>query len=204
MTFVKVCGMARVEDAETAADSGADAIGLIFAESPRRISVKQAREISVALPDGVLRVGVFVNEEPEMVERIAAEVGLDFVQLHGDESPKEVLWLRNHGLRIIKALRVKDEASLAEMEYFEPDFFLLDAYSVKARGGTGERFDWGVAKRLRGRANIVVSGGLNPENVREAIESFDPYGVDASSSLEDKPGVKNGELVRRFVRAAKS
>jgi phosphoribosylanthranilate isomerase len=103
----------------------------------------------------------------------------------------------------MKALRVKSAATLEELDEYDADLFLLDAYSAKARGGTGEPFDWGVAKSLRGRDNIVVSGGLGPGNVREAIESFEPFGVDASSSLEDEPGRKNGELVRRFVLAAK-
>jgi phosphoribosylanthranilate isomerase len=195
--------MTRVEDAEIAAESGADAIGLIFAESPRTVSVGRAREISASVPDSVLKVGVFVNEGTERVRGIASEVGLDAIQLHGDEDPDDVLLLRDLGFTVIKAMRVKDEHSMREMELFEPDFFLLDAWKEDVYGGTGTRFDWRVAKALRGRANIVVSGGLNPENVREAIEFFEPYGVDASSSLEERPGVKSGDMVRRFVRAAK-
>lgn len=204
MTFVKVCGITRSEDARLAADAGADAIGLIFAESQRKVSVERAKEIVASLPESVLKVGVFVNERTERVREVAKEVGLDFVQLHGDEGPDDVLLLRDLGFTVIKAMRVKDEHSLREMELFTPDFFLLDAWREGVYGGTGERFDWRVAKTLRGRANIVVSGGLDPENVREAIEFFEPFGVDASSSLEERPGIKNGELVRRFVRAAKS
>jgi phosphoribosylanthranilate isomerase len=98
---------------------------------------------------------------------------------------------------------VRDEGSLAAMEGYGADLVMLDSWSEKARGGTGERFDWALAKSLRGRGNIVVSGGLNPENVREAISFFEPYGVDASSSLEEAPGKKNEERVRRFVSAAK-
>jgi phosphoribosylanthranilate isomerase len=203
MVYVKVCGITTPEDAQTAASSGADAIGLVFAESPRRLSVEEARRTAAALPDRVLKVGVFVNEEPAEVLRIAAEVGLDYAQLHGDESPEVVATVREGGLKVIKALRVRGADSLAVMEGYEADLFLLDAYSEKARGGTGERFDWGLAKSLKGRGNIVVSGGLNPENVREAIRFFQPYWVDASSSLEDTPGKKNEERVRRFVIAAK-
>ena len=103
----------------------------------------------------------------------------------------------------MKALRVRDAFSLKALDWYEADLFLLDAHSDKARGGTGQRFDWEVAKSLSGRDNIVVSGGLGPENVREAVEFFEPFGVDASSSLEDGPGRKNGELVRRFVLAAR-
>jgi len=203
MTMVKVCGITNPEDASVAAEAGADAIGLLFAESPRRVSVERACEISAALPGNVLKVGVFVDEEPEEILRIAREAGLDVAQLHGDETPEVVAEIRAGGLKVMKALRVRDAEALMEIEGYEADLFLLDAYSEKARGGTGERFDWGLAKSLVERGNIVVSGGLGPENVREAIEFFEPYGVDASSSLEDAPGKKNHERVRRFVSAAK-
>jgi phosphoribosylanthranilate isomerase len=203
MTLVKICGITDAGDARVAADAGADAVGLIFAESPRRVGVEEARRISIALPENIIRVGVFVDEEPAEVLRISREVGLDLAQLHGEESPEAVTALRESGVKVMKALRVRDAASLKALDGFEADLFLLDAHSERARGGTGERFDWGVAKSVRGRDNIVVSGGLGPENVREAIEFFEPYGVDASSSLEDGPGRKNGERVRRFVLAAR-
>jgi phosphoribosylanthranilate isomerase len=203
MVKVKVCGITNPDDARVAADAGADAIGLIFAESPRRVSVERAREIAAALPEGVLKVGVFVDAEPGEVLRIAREVGLDYAQLHGDEPPEALAEIRDGGVGVMKALRVRNAEALAAVERYEADLFLLDAWSAKARGGTGARFDWELAKSLRGRDNIVVSGGLGPENVREAIEYFEPYGVDASSSLEERPGKKSGERVRRFVRAAR-
>jgi len=203
MTVVKVCGITNPGDARVAADAGADAVGLVFAESPRRVGVEEARRISLALPENVLKVGVFVDAGPEEVLRIAREVGLDLAQLHGDETPETVTAVRDGGVKVMKALRVRDAASLEAMDRYEADLFLLDAYSEKARGGTGERFDWEVAKSLRGRDNIVVAGGLGPENVREAVQLLQPYGVDASSSLEDEPGKKNDERVRRFVLAAK-
>jgi phosphoribosylanthranilate isomerase len=203
MTLVKICGITNVGDARVAADAGADAVGLVFAESPRRVGVEEARRISIALPENVIRVGVFVDEEPAEILRISREVGLDLVQLHGDETPEAVTAVREGGVKVMKALRVKYVASLEALDGYEADLFLLDAHSEVARGGTGERFDWGVAKSLRGRDNIVVSGGLGPENVHEAVEFFEPYGVDASSALEDKPGSKNGERVRRFVLAAR-
>ena len=203
MTVVKVCGITNSADARLAVDAGADAIGLVFAESPRRVSVEEARRIAAALPENVRKVGVFVDADPEKVLRIAREVGLDLVQLHGDETPETVTAVRDAGVKVMKALRVRDAASLETMEGYGADLYLLDAYSEIARGGTGESFDWGVAKSMRGRDNIVVSGGLGPENVREAVELFEPYGVDASSSLEDEPGKKNEERVRRFVLAAK-
>lgn len=203
MVKVKVCGITSPEDAREAADAGADAVGLVFAESPRRIGVERGREIAAALPEGILRVGVFVDAEPEEVLRISRQVGLDYAQLHGDENPETVAAIRDGGVGVIKALRVRDTASLREMVRYDADYILLDAYSEKVRGGTGTRFDWALAKAVRGYANILVSGGLSPENVREAIEFFEPYGVDASSCLEDSPGKKNGERVRRFVGAAK-
>ena len=128
---------------------------------------------------------------------------MDLAQLHGEESPETVTAVRDGGVRVMKALRVRDEESLEALGRYEADLFLLDAYSERARGGTGETFDWGLAKSLVGRANIFVSGGLGPENVRRAIELFQPYGVDASSGLEKSPGRKDKERVRRFVRAAK-
>jgi phosphoribosylanthranilate isomerase len=203
MTLVKICGITNPGDARVAADAGADAVGFIFAESPRRVGIEEAHRISVALPENVARVGVFVDEDPAEISRISQEVGLDLAQLHGDETPEAVTALREAGVKVMKALRVQSAATLEALDAYEADLFLLDAYSARARGGTGERFDWGVAKSLKGRDNIVVSGGLGPENVREAVEFFEPFGVDASSSLEDGPGRKNGELVRRFVLAAK-
>ena len=203
MTLVKICGITNAGDARVAAEAGADALGLIFAESPRRVGVEEARRISIALPENVIRVGVFVDEEPAEILSISREVGLDLVQLHGDETPGAVTAVREAGVKVMKALRVKSAATLEDLDEYGADLLLLDAYSPKARGGTGERFEWGVAKSLKGRDNIVVSGGLDPENVREAVEFFEPFGVDASSSLEDGPGRKNGELVRRFVLAAK-
>lgn len=203
MVKVKVCGITNLEDARVAAEAGADAIGLVFAESPRKVSIGHAREVAASLPKGVLKVGVFVNEGPEEVLRIAREVGLDFAQLHGDEGPETVTAVREGGVKVIKALRVRNAASLAALDGYGADLYLLDAYSKEVRGGTGRRFDWGLAKSLKGRDNIVVSGGLGPENVCEATSFFEPWGVDASSSLESAPGKKDGERVRRFVSAAK-
>lgn len=203
MVFTKVCGITNPGDARVAVDAGADAIGLIFAESPRKVSLEEARKVSIALPENILKVGVFVDAEPGEVLQIAREVGLDLAQLHGDETPETVAAIRNAGLPVMKALRVRNTEALGALERYEADLFMLDAWSARARGGTGETFDWELAKSVKGRGNIVVSGGLTPENVREAVEFFEPYGVDASSSLEERPGKKSGERVRRFVRAAK-
>ncbi|WP_047863952.1 phosphoribosylanthranilate isomerase [Rubrobacter aplysinae] len=204
MVFLKVCGITGPEDARAAAGSGADAIGLLFTESPRRIGVGRAREISAALPPGVAKVGVFVNASVKEVLSTAREAGLDYAQLHGEETPRTVAEIREGGVRVIKALRVRDESSLVLIRDYAADLYLLDSWSKEARGGTGERFQWGLAERVRGYDNILISGGITPENVGEALEFFEPYGVDASSSLEQAPGEKDDERVRRFVSAARS
>lgn len=203
MVFVKVCGITSPEDARAAAESGADAIGLLFAESPRRIGVGRAREISAALPPGVARVGMFVDASAGEVIEVAREAGLDYAQLHGDETPETVAEIREDGVRVIKALRMRDESSLDLMRDYAADLYLLDSWSKEARGGTGERFDWSLAGKVRSYDNILISGGITPGNVGEALEFFEPYGVDASSSLERAPGEKDDERVRRFVSAAK-
>ena len=136
MVFTKVCGITNPGDAREAADAGADAIGLIFAESPREVNVEEARRISVALPDGVLKVGVFVDAEPEEVLETAREVGLDLAQLHGDETPETVAAIRGAGLPVMKALRVVTRRRLRKSRY-EADLIMLDAWSARSRGGTG-------------------------------------------------------------------
>ena len=200
---MKICGITNAGDARVAAEAGADAVGFVLAESPRRVSAEEARRISLGMPENILRVGVFVDEEPAEVLRISREVGLDLAQLHGDETPEAVTAVQQGGVKVMKALRVRDAITLEALDRYEADLFLLDACSDKVRGGTGQGFDWEVAKSSTGRDNIVISGGLGPENVRAAVEFFEPYGVDASSSLEDEPGRKNGERVRRFVLAAR-
>lgn len=204
MVFVKVCGITSPEDALVAADSGADAIGLLFAESPRRLSRERAREISAVPPSRVARVGVFVDATTDEVLSTAREVGLDYAQLHGEETPDTVAKIRAGGVKVVKALRVRDEGSLSSMEDYAADMYLLDSWSERARGGTGERFNWALAGNIRRYDNILISGGITLENVGEALDFFEPYGVDASSSLERAPGEKDDERVRRFVSAAKS
>ena len=176
MTMVKICGITNAEDARVAADAGADAVGLVFAESPRRVNVELARRISLALPENILRVGVFVDEEPAEILRISREVGLDLAQLHGDETPETVTAVRRGGVKVMKALRVRDADSLDALDSYGADLILLDAYSERARGGTGERFDWEVAKSSTGRDNIVVSGGLGPETCGKRSSSSSPTG----------------------------
>ena len=143
MTLVKVCGITNAGDARVAAGAGADAIGFIFAESPRRVGVEEARRISGTLPEDTIRVGVFVDEGPAEVSRVSLEVGLDLAQLHGDETPETVTALREAGVKVMKALRVESAATLEGLDEYEADLFLLDAYSEKARDGRAVRLGAG-------------------------------------------------------------
>lgn len=204
MVFVKVCGITNLEDALSAVEAGADALGFNFyRRSPRYISVEAAREIIEQLPEAMMSVGVFVNEgEPDEVARIADLAGLKAVQLHGDESPQYCRALK--GRFVIKALRVGDHFDPQSVKEYETDAVLLDAFAKEMRGGTGRAFDWSVARQVRELVpRLFLAGGLSPENVCQAIASVNPYGVDACSRLESAPGRKVGERVRAFLAAVR-
>jgi phosphoribosylanthranilate isomerase len=204
MVFVKICGITNLEDALAAVDAGADALGFNFyTRSPRFIAPVDARDIIEQLPDRIMSVGVFVNEsEPEQVERIAELVGLKAVQLHGDESPQYCRALR--GRFVIKALRVGDRFTPQSVKEYETDAILLDAYAGDARGGTGRVIDWSIARQVRKLVpQLFLAGGLSVENVAEAISIVEPYAVDACSSLEREPGIKDAGRVRAFVAAVR-
>lgn len=201
MIRIKICGITNVEDALQAAACGADALGFVFYEkSPRCVSPEQAREIISGLPPLVTTVGLFVNEEPQTIRDTAAFCRLDRVQLHGDESPEDCLL---PPLRVIKALRVRDAASLARTDDYPGDL-LLDAWSDQAYGGTGHSFDWQLACELAARRPIILAGGLNPDNVAEAVARLKPYAVDVSSGVELSPGRKDYEKVAEFIRQARN
>ena len=202
MVKVKICGITNVDDALHACACGADALGLVFyAESPRCVTPLQAREIVSALPPFVTTVGLFVNEAPRRVREIAADCGLDVIQLHGDEGPMECDIAPR---RVIKALRVKDAASLAGHETFQVSALLLDAWVAGAYGGTGERFNWELAAEVARLRPVILAGGLTAENVAAAVRTVRPYGVDVSSGVEASPGRKDPEKVEAFIRNAKS
>ena len=206
MIRVKICGVTTVEDAEFALEAGADALGLNFVPgTPRCLEVAQAREIGDALPPFGTRVGVFVNEPPERVMEVARLVGLDAAQLHGDESPEDCRWLIERGLRVIRALRVKGPETIAQIDVFPDCAILLDAYVKGALGGTGETFDWELARQAADARPIILSGGLKPENVGEAVRSVQPYGVDSSSGVEGAVlGRKDPERVLGFIQNARA
>jgi phosphoribosylanthranilate isomerase len=202
-TKVKICGLTSVADALVAAEAGADMIGLMFYEgSPRHVTVAQATEIARALSPFVLKVGVFVNpEEAQVLEAIAA-CGLNLLQFHGDE-PSE--FCTQFGLMSVKALRVQNADSLAALENYATDAFLLDAHSKSGLGGTGEKFNWdlAVAAQKFGKP-IFLAGGLTPENVADAVKKVNPFAVDVSSGVESAPGKKDAAKVRAFIAAVRA
>jgi len=198
---VKICGITSAADALHAIRCGADALGLVFyAKSPRCLSPEQARTIIGELPPFVTAVGLFVNQRAEEIRRIFEFCGLDAVQLHGDEAPEDC---RLAPLRVIKALRVRDEASLADLDQYPVNAVLLDAWSPDSYGGTGLTFNWQLAARAAKTRHIILAGGLTPENVAGAVRAVRPYAVDVSSGVESAPGRKDRQKVAAFIRNAK-
>ena len=201
MTLVKICGITTLADAMVAVEAGADALGFNFYRpSPRYIRPENAREIIDRLPESILKVGVFVNEDVESVARIATEANLSAVQLHGDESPEYCHELA--GQYVIKVFRAGDGV---DVETYGVDAIMLDTKDDLLRGGTGRVFDWSIAQRTNDSTpKLFLAGGLSPENVAEAITTVRPYAVDACSSLEESPGRKDHTRVRAFVKAVRS
>lgn len=203
MTRVKLCGIARLEDARLAAELEPWAIGLIFhTGSPRRCPLDVAEEIGAELRRRVEIAGVFVNAPLDEVAQVAERVPLSILQLHGDEGPaycREAA--RRTGARVMKAARVKDASSVRGLERFRTDFHLLDAHVPGRRGGTGERFDWELAAVHARSVPLVLSGGLTPDNVGQAIAAVRPFAVDVASGTEASPGRKDPARMRAFVRA---
>lgn len=203
MAFVKICGITNLEDALLCVAAGADALGFNFYRlSPRYIEPIAAREITSRLPANVLTVGVFVNElTPETVERIASDAGVLAMQLHGDESPNYCRALR--GRYVIKVLAASKDFEPQRALDYEVEAIMLDTFDPQMRGGTGRVIDWSVARKTRALVpKFFLAGGLSPENVQGAIRRVDPYGVDACSALEIRPGKKLPERVAAFVKAA--
>ena len=199
---VKICGIASEADALAASEAGADAIGLMFYEdSPRCVSVEQAKAISAVLPPHIVRVGVFVNASEATISRAIAECALSIAQFHGDETPEDC---GRFAIMTIKAFRMKGPETLEEMEQFPTDGFLLDAFVEGELGGTGAAFNWDLAVRAQefGRP-VFLAGGLTADNVAEAVQKVQPFAVDVSSGVESAPGKKCADKMRAFVAAAK-
>jgi phosphoribosylanthranilate isomerase len=202
---VKICGITNWTDARRACEAGADLLGFNFwPRSSRYITPAKARRIVRRLPKGVAAVGVFVNETEAKTLQIARAVGLDYLQLHGDESPDTVARLQRI-FPVIKAVRVRESFRPSELARLAPaEAILLDGFDRKLPGGTGKTFQWGKARRSERYGKIFLAGGLTQENVGEAIRTAKPFAVDACSGVESEPGKKNHASVKAFVLAAKS
>ncbi|HET7293302.1 MAG TPA: phosphoribosylanthranilate isomerase [Vicinamibacteria bacterium] len=201
--FVKVCGITSEEDARLVADAGADALGLVFwPNSPRAVGFEAARRIAAAAPPALVRVGVFVDAGAEAIARAVDEVGLDLVQLHGEERPELLEALPR---RAWKALRVGDGLAAADVApWSRAAGVLLDTRVAGTPGGTGRSFDWRLAAAVRDRIGfLVLAGGLDASNVAEAVAAARPDGVDVSSGVERAPGRKDAAKLRAFVEAAR-
>lgn len=199
---VKICGLTRAEDVRASVEAGADGVGFVFADgSPRRVEPQTARRLAREVPAGVLKFGIFADAPAHLVRELAASVPLDVVQLHGDEPPRFAEELSD--LVLVKAFRIRDASSLDGIEEYRVWARLVDTYSPRGRGGTGETFDWEMALRVKRYGRLILAGGLGPENVAEAVRRVDPDWVDASSSLETGPGAKDRAKIAAFVHLAK-
>lgn len=202
---VKICGITNLEDAAVAVEAGADALGFIcYRKSPRYVEAAVVKRIVASLPPLVMPVGVFVNGDSATVRTVMDNCGLALAQLHGDET---AAYCQELGRPVMKALRLKDRGSFLALAEFQGRAgvrgFVLDAFSEKAYGGTGQVIDWGLAAEAAKAATILLAGGLTPENVAEAIRAVRPYGVDVSSGVESAPGKKDHGKVRALLQAVR-
>jgi phosphoribosylanthranilate isomerase len=199
---VKICGITRSEDLQAACEAGADALGFVFyAKSPRCLSIGQAAELVAQMPAFVQSVGLFVDAEPAFIEAVLKVVPLDLLQFHGNETPSQC---RTFGHPYLKAVRMKQGTDLVKYgaDFCDARALLLDAYVPGVPGGTGERFDWDLIPTGLSRP-IVLSGGLNPDNVALAVRTVRPWAVDVSSGVEAAPGIKDAARVTAFIAQAK-
>lgn len=206
MTPVKICGLTDLEDAQKAVELGAWALGMIFwPRSPRACPIEQAEAIGAQLHRRVELAGVFVNSPLDEVAATADLCRFSLLQLHGDEGPaycQEAA--RRTGCKVIKAARVRDAAQVQALRVYRTDYHLLDAHSPRAPGGTGESFDWELARLHPQTPPVILSGGLTPDNVAEAIAAGDPFAVDTASGTEAAPGRKDPAKLAAFFRAVEA
>ncbi len=196
--MVKICGLTNEADALLAVGLGADAVGFVFAPSPRQVAPATVADIVKRLPHGVLSVGVFRDEAPGRVVEIANHIGLGAVQLHGHETAEEARWVRQRVPRTIKAFPAGDR-TIGRFADFGADYILIDGENP----GSGEVFDWRMGEGVADPRRLIVSGGLRPENVAQAVAHLHPYGVDVCSGVEASPGHKDPRLLRAFVANAR-
>ncbi|HEF1902446.1 TPA: phosphoribosylanthranilate isomerase [Bacillus cereus] len=198
---VKICGITDVETAKSACEYGADALGFVFAESKRKITPKRAKEIIQELPANVLKIGVFVNESVEVIQKIADECGLTHVQLHGDEDNHQI---RRLNIPSIKSLGVTSESDMKNAQGYEADYILFDSPKEKFHGGNGKTFSWELLGHMPKelQKKTILAGGLNALNIEEAIRTVRPYMIDVSSGVEIE-GKKDVEKIKQFIIKAK-
>ncbi|MEK7749324.1 MAG: phosphoribosylanthranilate isomerase [Bacteroidota bacterium] len=200
--FVKICGVTNVEDAQFALECGADAIGLNFYErSPRFVTMERALEIVSKLPEHKSKIGVFVNASRKRILEVIKTVNLSAVQLVGQHGPDDLV---NFESSVIKVFRVYPGFDVEVLRNYIIDAFLLDTYQDETYGGTGKTFDWNVAIKAKEYGKVILSGGLNPENIEDAVKYVQPYGVDVSSGVELRPGRKDPKKIRDFIARARS
>jgi phosphoribosylanthranilate isomerase len=198
MTGIKICGITNLEDASFAVECGADALGFNFySMSPRHVAPESAREIIEKIPDGITKVGVFVNHDALEVREIVEYCGLDLVQLHGDESSEYCRQFPSSLL--IKAFSPREEGDLRKLRSYPVRAILVDAYDPLRYGGTGKRSDWRLAAKVKETHLLIIAGGLNADNIGEAIEIVSPHGVDINSGAESSPGRKDPQKVRKIT-----
>ena len=203
ITKVKICGITNLEDAKWCVEAGADFLGFVFyKKSKRYLRPLSAKKIIERLPKAVLKVGVFVNQAPVEVKKIAEICSLDLLQFHGDESPDYLKSFK--ACKTIKAFRLKERFSVTELKRYRQTLFLFDTFKKEAFGGTGEVFDWRLLLPLKKiKTPFIVSGGLTPGNVVPLIEKIQPFAVDVSSGVEVSPGKKDHRLVKSFIGAVR-
>ncbi len=203
MLPVKICGITNIRDALAAAQCGAAAVGFIFyPSSPRFIKPQDAKNIIKALPKGLVTVGVFVNESTETIIKISDELLLDMIQLHGDESPEDCRKLG--ATRVIKALHLKNEVDVAGASAYDVAAILVDSRRGNLYGGTGKTTDWALARKIKDKKPLILSGGLTPENIREALLAVEPDALDVNSGVESAPGKKDHEKLLRLFETLRA
>lgn len=202
MVRVKICGLTKKEHIQVAVEEQVDYIGFVFAKSKRQVTVEQAKVLAQAIPEPIQKVGVFVNETVENMLHIAKEVPLDVIQLHGQESQQVVEALKPY--TTIKAISVRTKEDVQKAAQYNVDYYLFDAPGIEYEGGSGNTFDWTLLENTKiNRQNIILAGGLSPENVGRAIEQVEPYGIDVSSGVEID-GQKDEMRMRTFMNQTRN
>lgn len=196
---MKICGLKEAEHVKACVEAGATWIGFMFAESKRQITIEQAKELAKHVPSHVKKVGVFVNPTAEQVRVAVEQVGLDFVQYHGKEEPS---FIESLGYPAIKAFSVRSVEDVEKAKAYQVDYYLFDSPGTQFAGGSGKVFDWSLLEQLSiPKDKVLLAGGLNRNNIKDAVERVKPFGVDVSSGVE-REGRKSSELIKEFIAIA--